>query len=52
MPDNPRKRYSKPDERVRRANRSEPGIKVRSRPVTSHCCMLDEILAGLSWFGG
>jgi len=50
MPDNARKRRIKPDERMPKPRRGP--IKVRPRPVISRCCMLDEILAGLSWFGG
>ena len=50
MPDNPRNRPHKPDARLRKA--SPEAVKVRPRPVARRCCMLDEILAGLSWFGG
>ena len=50
MPDNARKRHIKPDARMRKANRA--AIKARPRPGAGRCCMLDEILAGLSWSGG
>ncbi len=52
MPDNPRKPLLKPNERLRKASRDAINVKTRTRPVAGRCCMLDEILAGLSWFGG